>query len=198
MSDPEERWAAVGEAISARIAELQMTKNEVIRASGVSYKSLSGYIEGQPIRRADKARGLCEALRWPPDAIDRILAGEPPIAEYTDLDFVRAAIGRTRHDVGEVPRSATQSIALSIADELERELAEGERPDVGKAIGLLQEVERIGTKFEDFGDGDPPPTSPGAELPDEVLGLAAKAGKLSPEARAKLEGYIDALLDEEG
>lgn len=31
---------------------------------------------------------------------------------------------------------------------------------------------------------------------DEVLGIAAKAGRLSPEQRGRLTGYLDALLDE--
>lgn len=33
---------------------------------------------------------------------------------------------------------------------------------------------------------------------DEPVGLAALAGELSPEGRAKVEGYIRALLDQEG
>ena len=78
MTHQPDRWALVGRALERRIRELGMTKAEVIRVSGVSFKSLAAYLEGAPIVRPDKARGLARALRWPPDAIDRLLAGEDP------------------------------------------------------------------------------------------------------------------------
>jgi hypothetical protein len=74
----DDNWKIVGDAIAARIAALHVTKAEIIRKSGVSDKTLDGYIEGKPIRRRDKARDLCLALGWTPDSIDRILGGELP------------------------------------------------------------------------------------------------------------------------
>lgn len=71
-------WQRVGEAITARINELSLTKAEVIEASGVSDKTLAGYMAGQRIARADKRRNLCAALGWTRDSIDRILAGGEP------------------------------------------------------------------------------------------------------------------------
>jgi transcriptional regulator with XRE-family HTH domain len=78
MSDQQAEWSAVGAAIDQRMKDLGLTTAEVIRASGVSFKSLKGYIAGKPIKRRDKARTLAAALGWPGDAFDRILAGETP------------------------------------------------------------------------------------------------------------------------
>lgn len=103
MEDLEERWAAVGRAITARIDDLKLTKNEVIRASGVSYKSLTGYMEGRPVVRADKARGLCEALQWPPDAIDRLLDGKPPVddPDPTPPPAASTGVGVGQHEISD-------------------------------------------------------------------------------------------------
>lgn len=81
------RWEQVGDAVRARITELRLTNAEVQRRSGVSDKTLTGYLNGEPIRRADKARGLCEALGWTPDSIDRILDGDEPVVAGADGDL---------------------------------------------------------------------------------------------------------------
>ena len=72
-------WVRVGRAISARIATLGLLKTEVQKTAGVSDKTLNGYIAGKPIVLANKRRGLCAALRWAPDSIDRLLRGEDPV-----------------------------------------------------------------------------------------------------------------------
>jgi hypothetical protein len=46
--------------------------------------------------------------------------------------------------------------------------------------------------------GDRPPEPLAGALDPEVIGLAARAGKLTPEQRAKVEGYIEALLGGDG
>lgn len=81
MTDQSERWGAVADAIRSRMKELRVTKAEVIRASKISDKTLDGYLAGRPIKREDKARGLCIALQWSLDSIDRILAGDEPVTE---------------------------------------------------------------------------------------------------------------------
>lgn len=79
MTDHSE-WEAVGRAIEQRMTELGLTKAQLLRAASLSDKTLKGYLEGRPIRRADKAAAITSALRWPPDAFDRILRGEAPMA----------------------------------------------------------------------------------------------------------------------
>lgn len=93
MTDSNQRWDRVGEAITARVAELGMSKAELERASGISPKTLTIYMNGGPIIRADKARGLCAALSWTIDSIDRILDGGAPIVN-ADPAGTEAAILR--------------------------------------------------------------------------------------------------------
>lgn len=78
-ADVSNEWKRVGEAIAARMAELGMTKAELIRAADVSDKTLNGYLAGEPIVRGDKGRDLCAALGWTPGSIDLIKAGNEPV-----------------------------------------------------------------------------------------------------------------------
>lgn len=73
-------WSAVGHALRRRVFdELRLTKAELSQSSGISYKTLTRYLDGEPIVRRDKERALCEAVRWTPDSVERILAGGEPI-----------------------------------------------------------------------------------------------------------------------
>lgn len=78
VDDTSERWPDVGRRITARIEEMSLLLSEVQRAAGISDKTLTGYMLGRPIVRADKRRGLCAALGWTDDSIARILRGEEP------------------------------------------------------------------------------------------------------------------------
>lgn len=74
--EDEVAWEAVADAIQRRMDFLGLTKAEVIRRSGITFKTLDRYLAGEPIRRADKRRDLIEALEWRHDAIDGLLAGD--------------------------------------------------------------------------------------------------------------------------
>lgn len=69
-------WRRVGGAVRERMEELKLSKAEVQRLSGVSAKTLDGYLAGEPIVRPDKARGLASALGWTLDSFDRLARGE--------------------------------------------------------------------------------------------------------------------------
>lgn len=87
-------WTRVATRLQARIAELKLSKAEVIRRSGVSQKSLDGYLAGEPIVRPDKGRGLCDALRWTHDSIDAIhllFQSPDPFAQFHGSVLVLAA-----------------------------------------------------------------------------------------------------------
>jgi transcriptional regulator with XRE-family HTH domain len=73
-------WAAVGRRLRSRINDLKLTKAEVSRLSGISPKTLTGYMDGEPIVRRDKERSLCRAVDWSDDSIERLRRGEEPIA----------------------------------------------------------------------------------------------------------------------
>lgn len=77
--DPED-WASVGRALTRRaFDDLRLTKAELIRRSGISAKTVSRYLAGEPIVRRDKERALCAAVGWSPDSVERILAGGDPV-----------------------------------------------------------------------------------------------------------------------
>lgn len=81
VSDGDERWEVVGAAIAARIHQLGLTKAQAAREAGLSETSLTAYMRERPIKRVGKSAGLCRALGWPTDAVDRMLdGGEPPTA----------------------------------------------------------------------------------------------------------------------
>lgn len=71
-------WAAVATRIERRIDELKLSQRELVERSGVSSSTWRSLAAGAPVRRNDKVRGICIALGWTPDSIDRILAGEEP------------------------------------------------------------------------------------------------------------------------
>lgn len=69
----------MGDAIEGRLRELQLSRSEFSRLSGVSPKTLVGYIAGQPIKNVKKRRELLAALGWDRTSIERILAGGEPL-----------------------------------------------------------------------------------------------------------------------
>lgn len=75
----DERWRAVGRAIEDCLADTGATWTAFYVASGVSEPTISGIRKGRPVKRRDKRRGICRALGWSPDSIDRMLRGEDPI-----------------------------------------------------------------------------------------------------------------------
>ena len=79
MDEEHGGWDRVGRAISDRIEELRLSKAEFIKRSGISDKTLNGYLAGKPIKRVDKERELCDALGWSTDSIQLILEGHSPI-----------------------------------------------------------------------------------------------------------------------
>lgn len=117
MVNHQERWDLVGEAIARRIEDLGLTKAEVIRTSGVSAKTLDGYLAGEPIVRPDKRRGISDALGWTRDSIARVLAGDEPL------------------EIGQVaPSTGAQEAWTAVQDELAalRKQVEALRQEVAK------------------------------------------------------------------
>jgi len=80
-------WAAVGRRLRSRINDLKLTKAEVSRLSGISPKTLTGYMDGEPIVRRDKERSLCRAVDWSDDSIERLSRGEEPVGVQPGPDL---------------------------------------------------------------------------------------------------------------
>lgn len=102
-SETDDDWQRVGKAVNDRFVALRLTKAELIERSGVSFKTLSGYLEGEPIRRVDKRRDLARALGWTIDSIDRSLDGLPPI-DQDALDAVHQERAWVDHHLAELLR----------------------------------------------------------------------------------------------
>lgn len=87
-------WKRVGRYVTQRIDDLRLTKAEVQRRAGVSDKTLSRYMAGEPIVRVDKERELCQALGWTSDSVRRIGAGEEPVELDADDERLTRLEGR--------------------------------------------------------------------------------------------------------
>jgi hypothetical protein len=109
-------WPAVAAALNERIDELAVTKAELIRKSGVSFKTLDGYLNGEPIQRRDKRRDLCIALGWTTDSIDRILQGLEPSLAAPESDVLGDRIDSVEQAVREI--RAEMSLLISQFEEM--------------------------------------------------------------------------------
>lgn len=161
MSNQEERWISVGQAIADRIDELGLTKAEVLRRADLSDKTLNGYIAGAPIKRRDKERELALALQWEPDAFKRLFSGVPAseIAERHGTLIVHGVPGRPRQrevKIGidrddhlvfhtQVLRLLTRYTIEEVVDLLRVEMfmLERERPTREKAEAEIDELARL-------------------------------------------------------
>ena len=73
-----ENWDAVGQAITNRLAEVQMTQLELAGASGVSPATIREIQYNKLARRRSPRTlaALSEALSWPANYLSQVLAGE--------------------------------------------------------------------------------------------------------------------------
>lgn len=88
MTDDDDRWVAVGEAVRLRREDLGMTQVELATASGVSEPTIRVLERPRGARkfRRRTLRDLARALRWPDDAVERVLAGRPPDEDLVEPD----------------------------------------------------------------------------------------------------------------
>jgi hypothetical protein len=170
-------WQRVGIALRRRIEdELRWTLAEAIEASGVSDKTLTGYMDGQPIKRRDKKRDLCEAIGWAPDSIERLLRGED--AEVVDeAQFARETLRRAR----ELQRRFQA-----------RALLEGDTRRGRKAASRVDQLDGIISELGERVGGEADGTDTAIATP---AALGGKLSKLTPEQITKVDAYIDGLID---
>lgn len=78
-------WDAVAAAINARMAALRITQLELASGSGVSPATIREIQHNhRPRRRYGRTLvALSEALQWPADHLDSVLAGRPVDADTT-------------------------------------------------------------------------------------------------------------------
>jgi DNA-binding Xre family transcriptional regulator len=75
-------WSVARDHIHARMAELRLSVVDLARTSGLSEKHVRTLLNDGPeqsLPRDQTRWALCDALRWTPDSIDRILDGDEPL-----------------------------------------------------------------------------------------------------------------------
>lgn len=196
MSDANDRWTAVGDAIAARMSQLSLSKAEVIRASGVSDKTLAGYLAGQPIVRPDKRRGLCDALGWTPDSIDRILNGDPPIdarlaaaVETAAMDLLIAQ-QRARDAAAQHDHYATIAEPDILGLASLRDLAEDAQEELDAARARLDAAQAALTRQADPSPAEDEPTRDLSTV-ERIERLEAIVASLAEHIGLDLSGVLE-------
>lgn len=116
-------WTETGRWIERRIAELHLSYQEVVTASGppndrVSDTSLRDYRRGAPIVHTAKRRQLARALRCTPESFEAVARGERP----TLLD-----------DAGSTPPEGAALALEERVGALEQRVAE-----MGQVVGKIE------------------------------------------------------------
>jgi transcriptional regulator with XRE-family HTH domain len=115
----DDRWRAVAEAVRRRRLALGLTVPEACAASaGMVSVAVWSILENarQDRYKERSLAGVAKALQWPPDAIERVLAGEDPA-------LLTAA---PADDRAETVEQRVEALAAKLG-ELERSLAERDR-----------------------------------------------------------------------
>jgi len=77
MARKPEKVSGMAEAITQRRAELGMDVAALVEASGVTRQGLAPLLRGERKAYQDRLMlGVCQALKWTPDSITRLLRGE--------------------------------------------------------------------------------------------------------------------------
>jgi hypothetical protein len=84
----------MADAIQDRMDELHIGPSRLAREAGITNPGLDPVRKGFRRRYKDSTKhGIARALRWPEDAIDRLMAGEDPAGFIaTEIPTVEAAI----------------------------------------------------------------------------------------------------------
>lgn len=121
----------------------------------------------------------------------------PGMAEA--IEGRRLALGLSPGDFAEATGLTAQGL-MAVRKGYRRQYQDKLKLGVARALQWPPDaIDRLlsGEDPASFQGDDPPPSPLAGALDPDVIGLAARAGKLTPEQRAKVEGYIEALLDEE-
>jgi transcriptional regulator with XRE-family HTH domain len=95
-------WQAVAEAINTRLAELEMTQQELAIRSGVSVSTVRQLQRGVEKRRGERTLAdVSEALRLAPGHLSAVADGRssPPEAETSADEREVGELARLRHAV---------------------------------------------------------------------------------------------------
>jgi transcriptional regulator with XRE-family HTH domain len=106
-------WQAVADAITGRLAELDMTQRELSERSGLSVTTIRQLSRNYAPRHrsARTLTDLSEGLRWPADYLARVLEGVPVTTEDPPL---REELNRLRVEVADL-RTRLEAVENTVA-----------------------------------------------------------------------------------
>lgn len=115
-------WADVGELVKQRRQALRLSLRDVAPIAAVSVSTWHGLENGKRIAEQSRVK-IAQALRWPDDAIDRLLDGADP-ADFEEQDEPsnwEAELVQTIRGLTEVVRELRAEVKMA------RELAARDR-----------------------------------------------------------------------
>ena len=106
-------WQAVADAITGRLAELDMTQRGLSERSGLSVTTIRQLSRNYAPRHrsARTLADLSEGLRWPADYLARVLEGVPATTEDPPL---REELNRLRVEVADL-RTRLEAVENTVA-----------------------------------------------------------------------------------
>jgi transcriptional regulator with XRE-family HTH domain len=113
-------WRVARPRIQQRMEELRLSPAQLARASGLSDKHVRRLLNGDDmtVPRDQTLWALCDALRWTPDSIDRILNGDEPIeAEDETGEFSQTELYARRLSQMEERGDENRSAIAAVSDE---------------------------------------------------------------------------------
>jgi transcriptional regulator with XRE-family HTH domain len=113
-----EDWAAVGNAISKRLDELQMTQLELAAESGVSPATIRELQYNKLVRRRSPRtlESISLALKWPASYLGQVLAGEAAHAHRDEMSDVVLRELNAVHEELQSLRDRVSTLEQSLSD----------------------------------------------------------------------------------
>lgn len=95
MTNPDPNpWARIGAEVRSRRLALRLTQKEAAQRAGISEPTW-GLLEGghQSGYKPLTVVGVCRALQWSPDSIERMLSGAEPVPVESGVPFDPSTMG---------------------------------------------------------------------------------------------------------
>jgi transcriptional regulator with XRE-family HTH domain len=173
MSDQQERWTAVGEAVEAQMAVRGMSQVDLVRASGISVQTVRRISRGVPGNyRPSSLRKLSLALWDHGLVLDRILAGESYDAIRAELAPMDRELEEFEAHLRDLGPEDVARLRAEYAD-LRRQMgALGDRMDPQARAAraeLNRKAHALDRQWDPKGHLAEPPRRPAAEVPKDLV-----------------------------
>lgn len=118
---PDERWAALGQAIRRQLRLYTWNQTDLIRESGVSNMTIRPVMAGEPGNRQEKTLAkISRALGWGGEGIVRILEGADP-EQYIQDQRDEEAVIDLNSEVAHLPLEVQRQILDTVREEVRKQ-----------------------------------------------------------------------------